>query len=131
MAILKPSTQTKTFESDLAVFWIEDGILHALAKNTPRSLEKQKETYALLKNLIGDKKICLLSDTTRGAPHDKVTRDYTAAEMPNLFIAIAVVSGSPLGNVITNTFLAIKKQPIPLKLFANEKDAKKWLKQYL
>ena len=73
----------------------------------------------------------MLSDATSSSPQDREVRDYIAAEMPNIFKAMAVVSTSVVGKFIVNLFLVIKKQPVPIKMFSNESDAKEWLKNYL
>lgn len=123
---------TKIFEGELAIFWFdENDILCAYAKNTPRSLEKQKQNYAFIREITGNKKVCLLSDITSASPQDKKTRDYSAGELPNVFKAMALISKSPLGKFIANMFVALKNQPIPIKMFATEEEAKEWLKQYL
>ena len=123
---------TELFEGELATFWFdENGILCALAKNTPRSIEKQKKNYAFIRQITGNKKVCLLSDTTSSSPQDKETRDYAASELPNVFKAMAVISKSAAGLFIANIFVALKHQPIPIKMFADENQAKEWLKEYL
>jgi hypothetical protein len=122
----------KIYEGELATFWFEEnGILCANAKSTPRTVERQKENYRFIKEMTGGKKVCLLSDTTNASPQDKETRDYAAAELPNVFIAMAVVSKSALGGFSANVFLTLKQQPIPIRMFENEHEAKEWLKTYL
>jgi hypothetical protein len=129
---LPESGSTKIFEGELATLWFdENGILCALAKSVPRTLEKQKENYTFIRQITGNKKVCLLSDTTSSRPQDKETRDYMARELPNVFKAMAVISESVTGIFITNVFLTLKRQPIPIKIFSDEKKAKEWLKQYL
>ena len=129
---MKPLDNVTVHEGELAFFWFdESGILCALSKDTPRTFEKQQKNYEFIKNISGNKKVCLLSDTTNSATQDKATRDYMAQEIPNVFIAMAVISDSILGKFITNMFLHLKQQPIPIKFFSNEKDAKEWLKGFL
>lgn len=123
---------TQVFEAELGTFWFDEhGILCAQAKNTARTLEKQKETYAYIKKITNNTKVCLLSDTTNTSSQDKEVRDYVAIEMPHIFHAMAVISSSKLGHFVTVIFLALKQQPIPIKFFHNEKDAKDWLKQFI
>jgi hypothetical protein len=129
---MKPSTNTKIFEGELATFWLDEhGILCALSKNTLRTLEKQKKNYEFIKEIVGNKKVCLLSDTTSSSPQDRKTREYSAIELPKMFNAMAVISDSVLGRYIANLFVVLKNQPIPIKMFDDEQEAKEWLKQYL
>jgi hypothetical protein len=129
---MKIPENTHIHEGQLAAFWFDkDGILYAKSKKSPRTLENQKETYELIKKISGNKKVCMLSEATNSAAMDKETRDYISKEMPNTFKAMAVTSYSSLGIFIFNIFLGIKHQPIPIKMFATEKEAKEWLMQYL
>lgn len=129
---MKPPDNTRLYESDLATFWFDENyILCAIAKKTHRTVDKQKKTYELIRQISDNKKVCILSDATSVSPLDKETREYVALEIPTIFKAMAIISASALGRTIANIFLTLKRQPVPIKMFANEKDAKEWLKQYL
>ena len=128
---MKAPSDAVVFEGDLATFWFEEDLLCAHAKSCGRTLEKQKENYDLVRRISGNKKVCLLTDVTSVSPQDKETRDYMAAELPNVFKAMAVVSSSVWGKFVTNLFLALKQQPIPIKFFSSEAEAREWIKQYL
>jgi beta-glucosidase/6-phospho-beta-glucosidase/beta-galactosidase len=124
--------EKRIFESELATFWFDnEGILHAEAKLIPRTLENQKQTYEYIRKISDNKKVCMLSNATRSKPMDKETRDYIAKEMPNVIKAMAVISQTSLGFYISNIFLSLKRQPVPIKLFTTETEAKEWLRKYL
>jgi hypothetical protein len=108
---------------------MHEEILFAIAKPTPRTLNRQKANYELLKRITNNKRVCLLADTTHAAAQDKETRDYSVKEMPNVFKAMAIVSASYFGRFISYIFLRLKKQPIPIQVFAAEKEAQVWLKK--
>jgi len=128
----EPPAHASVHEKELATLWFDDsGILCARGKNVTRTLAMQKEMYALIKKISDNKPVCLLADTTTGSPQDKPTREYIAGEMHKVFKAMAVVSYSVWGRLLTNTFLALKKPPIPIKLFSDEEEAREWLRQYL
>ena len=129
---MQPPINVKTFEGDLATFWFDtNGILCALGKNTPRSLQKQKENYQFIKQITGGKKVCLLSSTTNSKPHDKETRDYIESELVNHFKAMAIISRSAVGELIPKIFMTINQQSIPIQYFDSETEARQWLQQYL
>lgn len=130
--MLKPSAHAKIYEGELATFWFdESGILCAIGKHTLRNLDKQKSNFDFIRQISGGKKVCLLSDLTSSEPYDKETRDYMALEMPHVFAAMATMSDSPMGRFMFNTFVGLKKQPVPMRFFSDEAEAKAWLKQYL
>ena len=129
---MKPPINTKVFEGYLATFWLdESGILYAKGKKVPRSLQTQKENYELIKKIMGNKKACLLSDTTTTSPQDKVIRDYIETQLPNMFTDMAIISKSAVGEIIPKLFTTLNKQSIPMQYFPTEAEAKQWLKQYL
>ena len=120
------------FEDELADFWFDDdGILCAQAKQTKRTLEKQKATYALVRQITGNRMVCLLSDVTSVGPQDKETREYAAEQLPELFKAMAVFADSSFGKLVINTFVSFSGEPIPIRMFDNEDDARTWLKRFL
>lgn len=114
------------------VWFDENGICCSVSKkHPPQSLEETKKAVEDFKKLTNGKKICMLLDITNSTPSSKEVRDYAAEEMPNLVIAIAMISQSPLGRMVANLFFGLKPPPYPTKMFSNEKEAKEWLKQYL
>lgn len=134
--MLTPPNDAEIHEWPTSTLWIKDGIVYAISRKGERSLEETKRTLDLFKNIIddkmdGDKKVCLLIDVTNSPETKREIRDYAAEEFPKLVKAIAMISESALGKMVANLFFTIKTQPYPTKFFNNEKDAKKWLEQYL
>lgn len=122
----------KIIEGELATFWFNEyGMLCAKAKATERTLQKQKDNYKLIREIAGNKKVCLLSDATLAGPMDKETRDYASKELPDVIRAMAVISHSATGTFTATIFMSLKQEPIPIKLFTNETEARDWLKGYL
>lgn len=117
------------YQGESATFWMEHEVLFAIANAKPRSLEKQKTDYDLIRKITNNKRVCVLIDTTLAVAQDKVTRTYSEKELPNLFKAMAFVSASSFGRFITYVFLKLKKQPIPIGIFSTEKEAREWLKK--
>ena len=97
----------KIYEGELASFWFDDsGIFCAISKKVPRTIEKQKANYALIREITGNKRVCLLADNT-------------------------IISHSVMGKAAAHLFQYFHGQPIPIRSFDNETEAKEWLKQYL
>ncbi len=128
-----PPENTEVFQFPTSTMWFdENGILCSIAKKVPRqTVEETKKTMEELRKITGGKKICLLSDSTDSAPLNKELRDYLAEVIPEIAIAIAIISRSAVGKMVANLFFSIKKQPYPVKMFSDEMEAKEWLKQYL
>jgi hypothetical protein len=129
---MTPPPNAKVYEGELADFWFDDdGILYAVSKMTPRTIEKQKANYDLIREITGNKRVCLLADNTLTYEQDDPTRDYMAAEVPKVFKAMAVTSRTIFGKAVSDTFLYYHGTPVPIKTFNDEIEAKEWLKQYL
>jgi hypothetical protein len=110
----------------------EDGILYSISKKGPQhSLEDTKKRFAEFKKVIGNNKVCMLIDVTNTNESTREIRNYAAEELPKIVKAIAMVSTSAVGKMLANLFFTLKTQPYPTKMFTNEKDAKKWLQQFL
>jgi len=124
---------SEVFEFPTSTMWFdENGILCSIAKKVPQqTVEEAKKTMDEFRKITGGKKVCLLSDSTDSAPVNKEMRDYLADVIPEIAIAIAVISRSAMGKMVANLFFSIKKQPYPVKIFTDEAEAKEWLKQYL
>ena len=124
---------TALFEFPTSTMWFdENGILCSIAKKVPQqTVEETKKTLEEFRKITGGKKVCMLTDSTDSTPVDKEMRDYIAGIMPEIAIAIAVISRSAMGKMVANLFFSIKKQPYPVKMFSDETEAKEWLKQYL
>ncbi len=127
-----PPEHVTIYEGELASFWFDEkGILCANSKSVPRTLEKQKAHYALVRQITGNKLVCLLVDYTFTYTQDDTTREFSAQEMPKLFKAMAVISRTTIGRAASHLFTYFQGQPIPISSFENEQDAKEWLMQYL
>ena len=128
-----PPPNTKVFEFPTSSMWFdENGILCSIAKKVPQqTVEEAKKTMKEFIEITGGKKICLLSDSTDSPPANKEMRDYAAEVMPEIAKAVAIISRSAVGKMAANLFFSIKVQPYPVKMFADETEAKDWLKQYL
>lgn len=120
-----------------SIMWFDkDGILYSIPKPNIKEPEltreetlKQMEEF---KALIGHKKRCMILETSNTSkPPKKEDRDFVAGLLNEVVTAMAIISPSPLSRMVANLFFGLKPPPYPFKFFANEKDAKAWIKQYL
>ncbi len=119
-------------DDETATFWFdEDGILCCIAKAAPLTVLNQQERIRLIRQAANDKKVCYLTDITDIGPVGKVTQQYTANSQPGVYKAMAVISRSASGTTLYNSFVSSQGNPIPMKLFSNEHEAREWLKAYL
>ncbi len=130
---MTPPVHAKLFETTSSSYWFdEEGILCSVTKKTgPPTLEETKRIIHDLKEMLQGKKVCILIDVTHSPENNRETRSYAAIEFPKFMKAMALVSKSALGRMLANLFFNITQQPYPVKMFNEENEARKWLRQYL
>ncbi len=130
---MKPSPNIKVYDWPTSTFWFdENGILCSISKKTPpQTLEEVKKNVKDFKEVIGEKKICMLIDVTNSGESTKEVRDYVSIEFPKFVKAIAMISKSALGKMLANLFFSIKSPPYPAKMFNDETEAIEWLKKFV
>ena len=131
--ILTPPENTELTENATSIYWFDkDGILCSLYKKVPPvSMEENQRIIDEFRELTAGQKFCLLMDITYSGTSDKAGREFAAKEFPKIVKAMAMLSGLPVSRMMANLFLKLNPPPYPAKMFANEHDAKQWLKQYL
>ncbi|MGZ3923415.1 MAG: DUF7793 family protein [Flavisolibacter sp.] len=112
-------------------YYSPEGILYSYSKPVRRTVENISNNIALVKEITGGKKVPLVIYLTKSPMPDKETRKFSAEQLPNVYTAMAMISKGGLGNFIMKLLFKFKPPSIPMKTFAEEKDAVVWLKQYL
>ena len=133
---MQPPKDAKVTEWPTSTVWFdEDGVLYSKPKpvkyksQTKEESEKQLEEF---RKLTGGKKVCMILETDHSAPPPKrEDRDWIAKELDSITKAMAIISTSPLSRMLANLFFGFKPPAYPVKFFANEKEAKKWISKYL
>jgi hypothetical protein len=102
----------------------------AYAPGAECSLADAVENVDVQVKLAGGKVRPILCDITKCKSVSKEARSHYGQSKE--FSALALVGGSPIGNIIGNIFLAVHgSRMIPTKLFMVEADAIQWLKGFL
>ena len=123
----------KTIELTTSTLWFDDvGILYSISKKVPeQTIEDARDAISKLRQYLGDEKVCMLVDATHSTESSREMRDFAAEELPKITKAIAIMSRSALGKMLANLFFQLKSQPYPVKMFDDQQDAVRWLRQYL
>ena len=124
-------TDRELYEGEIATYWVEDGILVSLSKSPKRTVENIKANVQLVKQITNNKPAPLLIYLANSPVPDKATRQYSTEQLPVIYSAMAMVSKPGLVKFIMNLLFALRKPPIPMKSFTDDKEAKKWVAQYL
>ena len=128
---INPPTGRQIFEGEIASYWFEDGILISLSKSPRRTVENITGNITLVRSITNNKRVPLLIYLSRSPIPDKETRRFVNEQLPNIYTAMAMVSKPGLAKFIMNFLFQLKRPPIPMKSFTDDKEAKGWLRQYL
>lgn len=129
--ILELPKDKEIVESPTTYLWIDDdGVLNAVSKNIPRTLENLKETIDIIKKMTGNKRICFLADTSNTTYYTMEMREELYKKLNPLFKAVALVPCTHTGKLI-GTILFKRKELCPIKFFDDIKEAKDWLRKYV
>lgn len=129
--MISPTPGKILFESDIASYWFEEGMLVSVSKNTKRTVENIAANVALIKSKTNNTPVPLLIYLTNSPVPDKATRKFSTEQLPLVYKAMAMVSKPGLAKFIMNILFALKPPPIPMKSFTDDAEAKKWLKQFI
>ena len=124
-------TDKQTYESEIATYWFDDGILVSLSKNPKRTVELIRSNVEIVKRITNNKPAPLLIYLSNSPVPDKETRKLSTEMLPVIYKAMAMVSKPGLAKFIMNILFALKPPPIPMKSFTDDKEAKEWLKQFV
>lgn len=125
-------TDAKLIEGAIADYWYApDGILFSYSKNPKRTVQSIKDNIALVKQITHGKKVPLLIYLSNSPVPDKATQQFSAEQLPHVYTAMAMVSNGGLARLIMNMLFRLKPPTIPMKSFTNDKEAHKWLLQYV
>jgi hypothetical protein len=126
-------TATQKLKTNYNEIWIDDeGFL--MLKPTPGvelDLEEVKAYFEAYKSLgIGpDNKVLEIIDARDGSMSSEA-RTFAAENGKDFFIASAIISDSLAVRMVVNFFNTFYSQVVPFKMFANEKDAREWLRTF-
>jgi hypothetical protein len=125
-------TDREIFRGEIADYWLEDGgILVSVSKPPKRTVANIKGNIELVKRITNNRIVPLLIYLSPSPVPDKETRKFVNEQLPNLYKAMAMVSKPGLASIIMSFLFKFQSPPIPMKSFSDDKDAKKWLKQFV
>ncbi|MBI1288197.1 MAG: STAS/SEC14 domain-containing protein [Flavobacteriales bacterium] len=107
------------------------GILYSYSKNPKRTVANISENIALVKKITGNKRVPLLIYLCDSPVPDKETRNFSTEQLPKVYTAMAMVSKPGLSKLIMNILFRLKKPPIPMRSFTDDREAREWLMQFL
>jgi hypothetical protein len=127
--ILQVPPGKSIIDTPLANLWFDDGILYSVSKPGARTMADLRKTLEAIKNTTGNKKICLIADTSNTQYYTIEMRNELSREFLKLLNALALIPCNPMGKIMAS-ILFHRQNYFPTKIFDNTKDAKEWIAQY-
>lgn len=119
-------------DNDCLKIELENFILIGTFKSEFVDINIAHETTNYRLEIQKDKSYPLLSNIKAVKNSTKSARDFLASEEGcKAVVAAAVLIDSPISSMIGNFFIRVSKPLRPTKIFTNEKEAKKWLSQFV
>jgi len=117
-------------ETGLGLFWFDpDGVLHTQAGGEEQTPERIAEFRQIMMASMHNGKICCIADLREALITD-IGMAFAKMDVAKIYKAVAYVSGPKL-DPNTELVLSIMPGEIPVKVFTNRDDAKKWIRQFL
>jgi hypothetical protein len=111
------------------IFLRPDGIVQCVnISGDQQALEHAQENVRAVAMIGGGVRRPLFVDTTIPAPLSREGQAYyTSPDVAKVVTAVAIVAANVVGRVIGNVFLGFQRSEVPVRLFANEAEAVRWL----
>lgn len=115
--------------------WMDtDGVLHqTYIPGAEISIEDSWQELKIYKSTFcRDIRRPIIVDISNIKTVSKKSRDiYSSKEMGQTISAAALIVNSPVSRIMGNFYVGISKTKMPVRMFATNKDAKNWLKDFL
>jgi len=128
---IKVPTDRPVYDGNMATYWFDEGILVSKSKSILRTVDSIGDNVNFVKKITNNQPQPLLIYLAPSKVPDKATRKFSTEKIPEIYTAMAMVSKPGLSKFIMNLLFGLKKPPIPMKSFSDDKAAKQWLKQFV
>lgn len=125
-----PQDGTKIHEHPLATLWFDnEGILHKISKNTPRTVDNVTDLYSLIRRATKGKKVCAMIEVSHETASGPEVRKVLKKEIPLTFRAVALLTNTQIGQMVATMTSVLTPVYVPTEVFKEEPKAEEWLKE--
>jgi hypothetical protein len=125
--VFTPPADAEVHETSTLILWVDaEGILRVVCKpGTVHGAHEAEENNAVM---AGGRRGPVLADIRRLSSVHKEAREMYRSQSSTT-TAVALVVGSPLSRIIGNIFMGLSRLDYPVRLFTDEGDAIRWLRE--
>ena len=113
--------------------WIDEfGILHTVMQEGMHVTLQDAEAHIMagLEMCNGEKYPILVNLRKIKSMERSARAFYAGSNTTRLEKAVAIVTGSPIGQIIGNFFIGLNRSTVPTRLFTSQEAAMEWLKEF-
>jgi hypothetical protein len=114
------------------IYLDDEGILHVeMYSFADVTVEKVKENFDAIKQLLGNNRVLILINTKSGFKFRSEARSYVAINDEAINrVATAFVVNSFANKLVVNLYIKFNKPVVPTRMFLSEENALKWLRTF-
>jgi hypothetical protein len=134
--LIKVPPDVNIIEMPRSLLWLDENQILTVVPKQPAgkqpTIEEIRSEMDELRRVLGYRKVCIIMEaSSRSESPPKEERDFIAREISSITKAMAIVTSSPLSRMAANLFFSFKPPGYPYKIFSNETEARKWIKQFV
>lgn len=114
-------------ETEMYSLKIRDTLLIARAKNTVPSIQKLRDSFEIIKDLIQSNKVEFYLDNSLGVILNREQREFLNNELGPHIRMMAVKNSSWMAKLMVKYMKAYDSSPFQLKLVNSDEEAFRWL----
>jgi hypothetical protein len=123
-------TDREVWESDIAQYWFEGGVLIASNKDVYRTLENITSAISMINEITRGKKVPLLILSPFEPEGDVDALDYLYAHLDKYISAIGLIEASFFKRIQSNYDTKSEDDALKTRVFKNQTTALKWLRKF-
>lgn len=121
----------RTWEGDLATYWMENGVLVALLNDAERTVPKVTRSIELVKEIAGGKRVPVLMLGGDRIAATSAAEQLSNEQSPVVYSAMAWVRGGWISRWFDNRSFKRTTAALPRRMFSTKEDAQRWLRRYV
>jgi len=105
-----------------------------ITKGANITLKDAQEHVSLWRDLeetLDDERFSIIIDLHNMKSIERDARNFYSQSSSKNAVGVALITSTPLSNVIANFFIGLNNPAKPIKLFSNKNDAIQWLKEIM
>lgn len=125
--LLSPPLGAEIVETPMSRWWLESGVLCCQRTgSTLVTADDVRAGFRVAFSLTGGRKAPLIAEARHATASTREARDVLATEAANVYLALAVVVGSPVARTLMNFFLRFSSPAYPARCFNSATEARVW-----